>query len=233
MKKKAILITIAILTVLCIIVGTTYNYSNIKKSVQYVFNNNRTDWDNVDSYKNILESFNKINIDSKIMEINIEEGSDYSFQTSFTKDSLEPQVKVVNGELFIKQNSVRKSVSGLNNCTITITVPKDKDINEITIESNISEVNINNIKVNKIDIENNIGEISIDNVFFNELRADSNIGEVKVQLPDNFNDYNIKTESNIGIINIGGKDFKKSYNQKGSTFKEIKIETNIGEIKIR
>ena len=232
MKKNAILITIAIVTVLCIIVGTTYHYSNIKKSVQYVFGENETEWNDENSYTNTLESFNKIDIDSKIMEINIKEGSNYSFQTSFTKASLEPQVKVENGELFVKQNSVRKSVSGLNNCTITITVPKDTDINEITIESNISEVNIDNLKANNIEVENNIGEISIDNVSFNKLKADSNIGEVKVQLPDSFNDYNIKTESNIGIINIDGKDFKKSYNQKGSTSKEIKIETNIGEIKI-
>ena len=65
-----------------------------------------------------------------------------------------------------------------------------------------------------------------------DIRAESNIGEVEVKLKGDIQDYNIELSTNLGETKVDGKKEKKSYKRSSSSNKEVRVETNIGEIKI-
>ena len=94
---------------------------------------------------------------------------------------------------------------------VTIYIPSDNNI-DINIMTNIGDVEISNVKSNNINVSINVGDIDIDNVEFTNLTVVVSIGDIDISLIDSKDNYII--------------------NGKGNGNKEIKANTNIGELEI-
>lgn len=234
MKKTIYLIIIGIITLLCITIGIFKSSNNGKYNWK---KNIKVSWDseefeNEKEYSKALEEFTEIDIDARILAVEIERAEKYWAYASYNKDFLEPKIRIQNGKLSIKQASTNGPNMGSNNAFLRLSVPYDVDLESIYINVNVGEIDIDKISSDKIKIKNNVGQIDVTNCEFSKLNADTNVGELNVSVPDNLSTYNIKADTNVGAIEIGGKNYKKSYTQKGNESKKIELKTNVGEISV-
>ena len=251
MKKTIFLIILGIVTVGCIIYGTVYHvgggFRHLKHSGIFVSDDGNEDGkfsfhfdfdtdeetNNEHNLNQKLEAFSKIKIDSSIMEIRIEEGKDFYISSNWNRDWLRPEVSVNNGVLNVIQKSNRKNKAGTNNCRLTLTVPAGSKFEFLKINSNVGEIKIRKIDAEDIDIDLNVGEISLRDVNFENVTIDNNVGEVSLYTDASLDDYDISLSTDVGDVNVEGNRFKHSYNHKGNSRNQIKIDTNVGEINVK
>ena len=251
MKKTIFLIILGIVTVGCIIYGTVYHvgggFRHLKHSGIFVTDDGNEDGkfsfhfdfdtdeetNNEHNLNQKLEAFSKIKIDSAIMEIRIEEGKDFYISSNWNRDWLRPEVSVEHGELKVSQKSSRKNKAGTNNCRLTLTVPAGSKIEFLKINSNVGEIKIRKIDAEDIDIDLNVGEISLRDINFENVKVDNNVGEVSLYTDASLDDYDISLSTDVGDVNVEGNRFKHSYNHKGNSRNQIKIDTNVGEINVK
>lgn len=250
MKKTIFFIILGVLTVGCIIFGSVYHVSggfrNLKRMGFFVSD----DWDDDGTYNwhfgisgddeesngsidQKLESFKSISIDSSIMEIRIEEGDNFNIRGSWNKDWLRPEVEVKNGTLDIRQKLKRHYNNGSNKCRITISVPAGTVLKDINIQSNVGEIQFRKINAGDIDIDLNVGEIDLNDVSFDSVIINNNVGEVSVDSTVKLDDYDISLSTDVGVVEVNGRSYKRSYNQHGNGKKKVRINTNVGEVTLR
>ena len=244
MKKTIFLIILGLLTVGCIFYGTKRHFGNHVKLFDHGLINielgdtDDSDTDRSDNKRNdfsqTLQSFSSIRIDTSVMEIILEEGSEFKAEGFYTKYWLEPTISVENNKLEIKQTKKKPSVTnGNQNCKVIVTLPAGTNLNFIDINSNVGEIQIRDIDAEKIDIDLNVGEIGVRNSAFEKLDIDNNVGEVNVRSKNKLDDYDISLATDVGQVNVNGRSHKRSYSQSGKGSKKIKVNTNVGEINIR
>lgn len=256
MKKSIYLIILAVITIAAIIFGTNYrfkkfdsDFKDIKDEIKsfiedgdinFSFNSDDDDDDfnfsyDINSEKSNItvrgQEFSKIKMDVKVSSVTIEEGDDYSFRADFNRPSLKPEYTITNGELYVTQKSVHKS--GNNNCHIVITVPRFTQLEKLDVTVNVGELNIRNLSFYEGNITNNVGEIDVKNVTFDNLDVVNNVGEIDIYPTEDFEEYSLDLETNIGEVHVDGNNHKKQYSSKGTTDKYIRAKTNVGEISIR
>ena len=246
MKKTILIIILVLITAGCIFYGTKKHFGNHVKFFDHGlinielgddgFEDEKKSDDNREESRSIdqtLEKFSNIKIDSAIMEIRLETGDNFSIQGSWNKSWLRPEVSVNNGTLNVLQKSRKRNNTGNNNCRITITIPEGSKLSDITIDSNVGEIKFRKIAAEDIHIDLNVGEISLRDVNFENVIIDNNVGEVSVDTDANLDDYEISLSSDVGQVNVNGRSYKRSYNQRGSGKNRIKIDTNVGEINLK
>lgn len=225
-KKTLYIITISIITFICIICGTAIHTKKI-------FNNNSSDYNKTISFSE-LENFDSISIDGKLIEISIEsssENNDGTIYIYYNKKDLAPKVSVKDSTLIIEQNSSHNFM-GINHCNIKISIPDDYKLKKSDIKLNVGTINISNLFSDDLQIKTNVGEIDISNCNFLSFYGKSNIGEIDIQTVNPVEDYELNLETNLGEINVGNDNHSKNYNQKGNSSKSIIAKSNIGEISI-
>lgn len=227
MKKRTLyLIVIGVITVASIIFGTILHKNNYIHDEEYDFNNTI-------SFSELAD-FDSIEINGNIMELNIESDSDYytgEISIHYNKAKLEPDVYVKDSKLIINQK-IPGNLHGNNNCIVDIFIPESLKLENTSIETNIGEIDISDIKTNNLKVETNIGEIDISNVDFQKAETTNNIGEIKIEAIYPLDEYTIGLSTNVGEVNVGSTKVKKSFNHKGSTSKIIKASSNVGELSI-
>ena len=251
MKKTVLLIILGAITVFCIIIGTIRNVGNGFS----LFNNpvihlgddapevnfkwkwhsdNDGNKENNYSINQSLDKFSSIKIDAAVMEIRVEEGDKFYFDSTFTRDWLRPKVSVENDTLVIKQGRQKNGFKGgNNNCRVVITVPSGSKFSDVDIDSNVGDIKLRNIIAENIDIQTNVGEVSVRDVSFDKLEVDSNVGEISIDPVYSIDEYSISASTDVGEVRVDGKKYKRSYNSKGSTGKRIQVSANVGEINIK
>lgn len=165
MRLKHFLITGIILMVTGgLLAGATYTLG-AQKSLT---------WDNgprlinmVTETKKIKEA-NKIVIHAEHQTVSVIRGLDFEIKTTYDKTE-KPEIKEKNGVLTV--NAVKKSegaIIGLEDTSaqITIVVPTDQELSELTIEGNNSAIDINEVSIKKVNTTTHDGWVS-----FNELRG--------------------------------------------------------------
>lgn len=148
MRLKHFLITGIILMVTGgLLAGATYTLG-AQKSLT---------WDNgprlinmVTETKKIKEA-NKIVIHAEHQTVSVIRGLDFEIKTTYDKTE-KPEIKEKNGVLTV--NAVKKSegaIIGLEDTSaqITIVVPTDQELSELTIEGNNSAIDINEVSIKK------------------------------------------------------------------------------------
>ena len=238
MKKTIYLIAIGVITLLCITIGIFRSSKNgrynWKKNIKITWNNeeNIEEFENEKEYSKALESFSEIEIDAQVLTVEIERGTNYWAYAAYSKEFLEPKLKLQNGKLSIKQSTKNGPNMGTTTAILRLSIPYDVDLDNIYINVNVGEIEIEDISSDKIRIKNNVGQIDVTDCKFSKLDADTNVGEIDIRIEDDLKDYSIKAETNIGEIEIGGKNYKKSFTQKGNDNKKIELKTNVGEISL-
>ncbi len=242
MKKTIFLIILGLITVGCIFYGTKKHFGDHVKFFDHGLVNielgDNVDKSDSDSKRNdfseTLQNFSSIRIDSSVMEIIIEEGSEFKAEGFYTKYWLEPTITVENNKLEIKQNKKKPSVtSGNQNCRVVVTLPAGTNLEFINIDSNVGEIKLRDIKAEKIDLDVNVGEVSVRNVSFDEISCDTNVGEINIDPEGNLEDYSISLSADVGTVHVDGRNYKHNYNSRGKGKKSITANSNVGEINVR
>ena len=243
MKKSVLLIILGVITIGCIIFGTIKHVGGGLKTLRehgiYIGHDDSAIEEGYGSgnikgtVNQNLDKFSSIKIDASIMEVTIEEGDKLYFESNFTKEWLRPKVSVENGKLEIKQGKQKRGINGgNNNCRVVITIPSGTKLSDIDINSNVGDLRLRKLEAEKIDLKLNVGEVSVRNVSFDKIDVDNNVGEVRVEAEGNLDDYDISASTDVGEVRVDGHNYKRSYNQRGSGSKSIKINTNVGEINV-
>lgn len=195
------------------------------------------DDDTEGNYHNELTgiNFSKININADIMGVTIERGDSYSVKAKYNKKYLAPQFQVDDDELNIKQhgNTKVRIGSGNKNCKLIITVPYGTVLDEIEIGIDVGAVEISGFDIKKGKISTDVGAVNLDKVDFDNLKIDTDVGAVGVKLLNDIKDYTINLSTDVGAVEVGGANYKRSYNQNGATNKTLKINTDVGAISIK
>lgn len=238
MNKRIYLAIIWIITLLVIVFVSAGKFNIIKVHWHFNSQENEKEYfsdDDVKKYSNgideNLEAFSNIRINANVLGITIKEGDKYHISASFNKTQYMPEFTIVNDTLKILQDIPKHNNTNVK-CNLEVTVPAGKTIEDINIDLNVGEICLKNSTADEINVKNNVGEISIKNTNFKELKAETNVGEIGIEVIDNVDDYNIDASTDIGEIRISGKSYKRKYSQKSDSGKKIKVETNVGEVKI-
>ena len=158
----------------------------------------------------------ELDIDINASAIKIELGSDFSVNAeNVSKDFIS---KLTNGKLKIKEES---HWGFWNNITgkITITIPKNHNLEKISLESGAGKIEIQDLIANNIKISQGAGLLKIENSSFQNVKLEGGAGKIAIKssiLED------LKLDSGVGKVSIDGEILGLS-----------KIESGIGEIEIK
>lgn len=239
MKKNILIIVLGVITLACIFYGT---YRNLFRGrIRWFDDEGNLIMSSEDSNKPLgkesfseeLKDFSKIKIDVTIASIGIKEGSSFRIEATYNRENLKPEFEIKGDTLEIFQNKKRSSV-GDNSCRVIVTVPAGTYFDSVRINSNVGDIEFAGIKGKDLSTDVNVGEITGREIDFEDINFNSNVGEINLRLADgNIDDYDIELSADVGSVSVAGRSYKKSYNSIGKGGRRIRIDTNVGEIKVR
>lgn len=223
MKKTAYLTTLAIITVACILLGSIYHIGGwvgfgIGTFFDFLsFNddskNSGSKWNYV-TYSENIDTFDKVEIDTSVMNITIKEGNNFHLEYDCV-EYLKPDLSVKNGIFKLKQPS--KPRWGRNNkCSMTLTIPSGTVLSTTDITSDVGDININTTESTNISIESDVGNINIESCTFETSEIEGNVGDIDIN-KSVLGKSDMETDT--GDIDI-----------KDCEFKDIEIYNDVGNV---
>lgn len=250
MKKSIYLTIIWIITIFCIMGGTCYHIMGWGESF---FNHFNLSDSKKLSGQETLDTFDSISFDIDLSEVYIVSGSEYQLSYSCTNNQL-VKYKVVDGTLTVTESSNNSHYprrNGNDNCSITITVPRDAALSSVTGECRLGDVELSGLTAEAIDISCNLGEASItdvtassidcscdlgnceiDNCSFDNLTVHNSLGNVEVQSRELLSNYTLDLSVSMGEIEINDTSYFSRFQQDGDKDKCIKITCDMGSIEL-
>lgn len=250
MKKNVYLIILTIVTVICIIGGTCYHL--VGWGVSFLshlpFASFYSDSDDTESSGTtlstgtvLLPSFNTVKIDSKIMNLSIEKGDDYSIQCD-TTEKLNPKYEIKDNTLIVSQKQKIKVHNFMKNpkCSVHITIPEDTTLELINIDGATGDISLSNLDVTTLKIDNSVGDVKMDNCKIASIGIDTSTGDVKL---NDCEANEIDVDTSVGDTVIKDNIFEKLYvdgsvgDVKVSSSKDLSdyaydLDTSIGDVSI-
>ncbi len=234
MKKTIFYIVLAVVTLSCIFYGLKKNVGDFGISLHG--DDEREQNSSRDKFyvNEDFESFSAIEVDAAVMELVIEEGNTFKVEGPYNREYLKPELSLSNGVLKVIQKSKKRTMTaGSHRCRMVITIPSGNALDSIFINSNVGDIKIRELEAKSIDINVNVGEIDVRRSSFESIECDSNVGEISINPLDGLDDYDITASTDVGEVKVDGRSYKRSYNQRGSGNKKIKVQSNVGEINIK
>lgn len=249
MKRNSYLSILAVVTLVCIIVGVYFQFSARKKTP---FKFSYSGWekhmnDEADNgvirieksgkFKNedVLEKFKNVSVKANVMAVSFKRGDKFSIESEYTHSSLEPAYSVVDGKLMITQPAYKnvKIKNGNSKCEVVVTVPYGTIIDDLFMDIDVGAVSLKGFDVKNCEIKTDVGAVEVKNVEFENLKIDTDVGAVSIALVDDVKDYSIKASSDVGGLSIGGVSYKRNYTQDGKNGKKIKVSADVGAVEIK
>lgn len=250
MKKNVYLIILTIVTVICIIGGTCYHL--VGWGVSFLshlpFASFYSDSDDTESSGTTLStdtvslpSFNTVKIDSKVMNLSIEKGDDYSIQCD-AEEKLNPKYEIKDNTLIVSQKQKIKVHNFMKNpkCSVHITIPEDTTLELINIDGATGDISLSNLDVTTLKIDNSVGDVKMDNCKIASIGIDTSTGDVKL---NDCEANEIDVDTSVGDTVIKDNIFEKLYvdgsvgDVKVSSSKDLSdyaydLDTSIGDVSI-
>lgn len=214
MKKTIYIVTITIITVLCIIGGSIYHILGWMGSIfdfgDWSWGGSFLDHSRV-TYSEDLPDFEEIHLDCSVMDITIETGD--TFHLSFDCVAyLVPDVNVIDGTLRLKQPSVPHFGGSNNHCDMTLTIPSDVALSTSNISLDVGDIRLSDITFQKkCTIKTDVGDLRIQNCTFADAELESDVGDIRLEDSElitseiNADVGDVKlTECTFGYLNISG-----------------------------
>ncbi|HGF7692756.1 TPA: DUF4097 family beta strand repeat-containing protein [Enterococcus faecium] len=137
--------------------------------------------DMVTETKKIKEA-NKIVIHAEHQTVSVIRGLDFEIQTTYDKTE-KPEIKEKNGVLTV--NAVKKSEGAIisledTSAQITIVVPADQELSELTIEGNNSAIDINEVSIKKVNTMTHDGWVSFNEFTGGTITAKDELGSLRL-----------------------------------------------------
>lgn len=263
MKKNIYLITITVITALCIIAGTWWHV--IKWGMHLVsglpFLSEMVGDDDTESTGSnrphqggeTYDSFDAISMDISVADLNIQTGDTYSISYDCNRDKLVPKFHLDNGTLVVTQSKARHiNFPGSTKCEITITVPADAILQDMNIDGSVGDMDFSSIRTEKsrfdfsvgdVDlkdsalgectIDTSTGDIDLENCTFDNLKIDTSVGDVDVITSQDLGDYNITLDTSVGEVSVNGRSHKTHYEVQGDSGKKLTVDNSTGDISLK
>lgn len=244
--------TIAKVSILAIVAGFIFT------GIGYAFNKNtfleNTQMDkssatSSEKYENenesvSLEAFRNINIVSDLNNIEIIPADKYKLDLKYKKEYVNVEYKIENKTLIIKEKKVKNEAYNLEDYKnnkgngVKIYIPKNTQINNLSIASNISNLYLNGISTNKLDLSCDTGNININNCKSSQSNILTATGSIDVE---NLDGLTAKFESNMGNINIVNSSIRETLELsnnlghtkfQGELLGNINVSNNLGNIEL-
>ena len=228
MKKNVYLIILTIVTVICIIGGTCYHL--VGWGVSFLshlpFASFYSDSDDTESSGTTLStgtvslpSFNTVKIDSKVMNLSIEKGDDYSIQCD-ADEKLNPKYEIKDNTLIVSQKQKIKVHNFMKNpkCSVHITIPEDTTLELINIDGATGDISLSNLDVTTLKIDNSVGDVKMDNCKIASIGIDTSTGDVKLNDCD-ANEIDVDTSVGDTVI-------------KDNIFEKLYVDGSVGDVKV-
>ncbi len=250
MKKNVYLIILTLVTVICIIGGTCYHLVGWGGSFlsHLPFASFYSDSDDTESSGTTistgtvsLPSFNTVKIDSKVMNLSIEKGDDYSIQCD-ADEKLNPKYEIKDNTLIVSQKQKIKVHNFMKNpkCSVHITIPEDTTLELINIDGATGDISLSNLDVTTLKIDNSVGDVKMDNCKIASIGIDTSTGDVKL---NDCEANEIDVDTSVGDTVIKDNIFEKLYvdgsvgDVKVSSSKDLSdyaydLDTSIGDVSI-
>ena len=250
MKKNVYLIILTLITIIRIVGGTCYHL--VGWGVSFLshlpFASFYSDSDDTESSGTTLStgtvslpSFNTVKIDSKVMNLSIEKGDDYSIQCDST-EKLNPKYEIKDNTLIISQKQKIKIHNFMNTqkCSVHITIPEDTTLELINVDGATGDINLSNLDVTTLKIDNSVGDVKMDNCKIASIGIDTSTGDVKL---NDCEANEIDVDTSVGDTVIKDNIFEKLYvdgsvgDVKVSSSKDLSdyaydLDTSIGDVSI-
>ena len=256
MKKGIYLTIITLVTVVCIIFGSITHILGFVSALPFGnFYSNETSADTTETSSRNLGSFYNIVADVSISDFTITHGDDYTVSYEATQTII-PKLKVKNGTLYIDQSVKRRLWGGFGtqnrNCTLSITLPENATLSDITLDSGVGSVSIDSIvadslsidtgvgdteikdcDIESIDADNDVGDITLSNCSFLDLDVDNSVGDITVSSARDLSDYDIDLDTSIGDVYVNDHSCKREFSQDGNSDGSVTLDNSTGDITLK
>ncbi|TQQ84873.1 hypothetical protein EXD82_04420 [Peptacetobacter hominis] len=156
-----------------------------------------------------VEEFSNIDISSVDADVEISIGKDYSVKYNFDDQESIKNMEVNNNTLFIESDSEDLKIMYFtsekdNRNKINITIPENKLLNSLKIDTVGGDISLKNIKYTSCNLDTTDGDVSALNTFGNEIKMDTVDGDCIYTGIANKNVYISSVE---GDIKVDGKNY--------------------------
>lgn len=244
MKKTIFLLVMTVITVASIMWGTAVHMGG-----HWNFLDTSDETKNLEN-KAVLETFDTIQADVDVMNLEIKTGDDFSFQYDAT-DDLVPQYQITDGKLTIEQHKKRNKFHGTHNCTVVVTVPEGTVLKTVDITSSVGDITIRQVDVDMCNGKTNVGDVDIDDAevtqiiwtsdtgdvelndcTFTTVDISSDVGDVEIGSRNSLTDYSYDMKTDVGEIIVNGEEYGKKCKSAGKAG-SITVRTDVGDITVQ
>lgn len=252
MKKTIYLTILSVITVICVIAGCGIHIMGWWGGRFLTFAGGRVSHTDKD-----IPAFTGISVDMEVGDLTVRPSSDGYAISYDCNEKMKPEYRVEAGVLTV---TMRARKSWWQNIftfrelksSLTINVPYDVYMDMFTVKADVGDVNIEDVKsevftvemnvgdldvkggtFKNVNINSDVGDVDVRNVVFDKMGIYSDVGDVDLIGVGNLDDYNIRLSTDIGNLSVNGDKVKGEYVRNGRTDKEITIETDVGDTKIK
>jgi hypothetical protein len=180
-----------------------------------------------------LDTFDKIYVDTNVIDVSIVSGDSYSYSLSTSKN-LNTTVEVNDGTLRVSQTGYNSFFSfGFNaSCKVTIVVPDGVEISVIDITSDVGDINISGINATRATIDTNVGDVDLSSMAFKQMNISADVGDIKLSGMKGISDCNVDISTDLGSISFMGTSRGTCFTRTGSTDVTLTITADVGSVKV-
>lgn len=212
-----------------IIVTTIVNVGyNILEKIDLINNSNSKLLKNNIVISNNENEIREIDIDIKSSNIILKTAKNFKVETN-NKDI---KYSYEDGKVLIKQNNVNKwYLNKNNNSKLIFYIPSEISLEKINLNNNVGDVKIDFEKIFNLNIDLDVGDIFVKSMLSGKNTIKSNIGDINLELSLKQEDYKFEFDKDIGEVKLNNNKIKRD-TITGNSNNNLKIKTNIGDIKI-
>ena len=212
-----------------IIVTTIANVGyNILEKTDLINNSNSKLLKNNIVISNNESEIREIDIDIKSSNIILKTAKNFKVETN-NKDI---KYSYEDGKVLIKQNNVNKwYFNKNNNSKLIFYIPSEISLEKINLNNNVGDVKIDIEKISNLNIDLDVGDIFVKSMLSGKNIIKSNIGDINLELSLKQEDYKFEFDKDIGEVKLNNNKIKRD-TITGNSNNDLKIKTNIGDIKI-
>ena len=212
-----------------IIVTTIANVGyNILEKTDLINNSNSKLLKNNIVISNNESEIREIDIDIKSSNIILKTAKNFKVETN-NKDI---KYSYEDGKVLIKQNNVNKwYFNKNNNSKLIFYIPSEISLEKINLNNNVGDVKIDFEKISNLNIDLDVGDIFVKSMLSGKNIIKSNIGDINLELSLKQEDYKFEFDKDIGEVKLNNNKIKRD-TITGNSNNNLKIKTNIGDIKI-
>lgn len=238
MKRSVYLTILTIVTVICIIVGSTVHIVGFGLDlVSNLFQAWDWDWDtdNDDASGGSvstgdgsgtpgatssngctatrldatdLESFTGISIDAAVMDLTISPGETYRISWSCQQRRVVPSYEIKDGVLTLSQSGSNLWRGSNNNCHVQLTVPANTLLGSISGDVNVGDINFSQLSIQNLDLTTNVGDFDLGNCSLGNMSIRANVGDLYLK-QSSFS--NLDVNADVGDVYVESSEDLSNY----------------------